>query len=152
MLDGAKDKERRTLSTPAPAKPRATGLGPVILFTAAGVRFGVEASQVQEIREGDHGAITGKLKGARYIDFALQVGLGHGILERLVVLKPGVCVLGVSEVERMATPPRAVGLPGIFQGAERQWYRGLLLLDNEVVPLIRADYWRTTGTGGPGYE
>jgi hypothetical protein len=28
---------------------------------------------------------------------------------------------------------------------ERSWYRGLLLLENEVVPLIRTDYWRKLG-------
>ncbi|MDR3763043.1 MAG: hypothetical protein P4M01_03000 [Acidobacteriota bacterium] len=117
-------------------------VGPVILFTAGGVRFAVEAIQVQEIRESDQGAVTAKLKGTPPIDFALQAGLGKGILERLVVLKPGLCVLGVTGVERIAELPRAVPLPGVFQGQERQWYRGLLLFENEVVPLIRTEYWR----------
>ncbi len=117
-------------------------VGPVILFTAGGARFAVEAVQVQEIRESDQGVVTRKLKGVSPIDFALQVGLGQGILERLVVLKPGACALGVTGVERIAELPRAVPLPGVFQGQERQWYRGLLLLDNEVVPLIRTGYWR----------
>ena len=130
------------------ARPKAQpGLvGPVILFTAGGARFAVEAVQVQEIRESDQGVVTRKLKGSLPIDFALQVGLGQGILERLVVLKPGECALGVTGVERIAELPRAVPLPEVFQGQERQWYRGLLLLENEVVPLIRTGYWRQLAT------
>ena len=50
----------------------------MILFTAGGVRFAVEASEVEEIRDGeDRGAIH-RLKGTEPIDFALQVGLGAG--------------------------------------------------------------------------
>ena len=60
-----------------------------------------------------------------------------------MVFKPGECSLGVTEVERMTTLPKVVPLPGLFRGEERQWYRGLLLLENEVVPLVRTEYWRT---------
>jgi chemotaxis signal transduction protein len=116
---------------------------PVILFSAGGSRFAVEASEVREVRDYDEGTTYGKLKGPMPLDFAFQVGLGRGILARCVVLKPGECWLGVSEVERIATLPRLVALPRIFQGAERQWYRGLLLLEEEVVPLVRTDYWRS---------
>lgn len=123
-------------------------VGPVILFTAGGARFAVEAVQVQEVRESDQGVIPGKLKGTSTIDFALQVGLGQGILERMVVLKPGLCALAVTGVERITELPRAVPLPGVFQGQERQWYRGLLLLDNDVVPLIRTEYWRQLAPAG----
>jgi hypothetical protein len=116
----------------------------------------VEASEVEEIRDGEErGAIHG-LKGTQAIDFALQVGLGAGRLERFVVLKPGGCSLGVTEVERMTSLPKVVPLPGLFLGAERQWYRGLLLLENEVIPLVRTEYWRQAavppGRTGSGHE
>jgi len=58
------------------------------------------------------------------------------------VLKPGECSLGVTDVERITSIPRVVPASGTVRGAERQWYRGLLLLENEVVPLVRTDYWR----------
>jgi chemotaxis signal transduction protein len=119
---------------------------PVILFSAGGKRFAVEASEVQEVRDYDQGADFRKLKGPVPLDFALQVGLGEGSLARCVVLKPGECWLGVSEVERIATLSRLVPLPRMFLGAERQWYRGLLLLENEVVPLVRTEYWRKVQT------
>ena len=142
MTNTVQENERRPLHISRPAKPAAATIGPVIMFTAGGVRFAVEASEVQEIRDGDERAAIHKIKGRAAVDFAQQLGLGAGKLEHFVVLKPGECSLGVTEVERMTTLPKAVPLPGLFRGAERQWYRGLLLLENEVVPLVRAEYWR----------
>jgi hypothetical protein len=136
-----KELERRPLSIARPVGPSAATAGPVILFTAGGVRFAVAADEVQEVRGGDERTTIRKLKGPELIDFALQVGLGEGILERLLVLKPGDCALAVTDVERMASIPKVVSLPGLFRGVERQWYRGLLLLENEVVPLVRTEYW-----------
>jgi len=140
-----------------PAKPIvAATAGPVILFTAGGMRFAVEAGEVAEIRDGaERGAFNG-FKASGAIDFAERVGLGAGRLEHFVVLKhspqqvksglagdpAGSCSLGVTAVERMTSLPRVAPLPALFQGAERQWYRGLLLLENEVVPLVRTEYWR----------
>ena len=130
-------------SRAVPAKPvMAATAGPIILFTAGGMRFAVEAGEVAEIRDGaERGAYNG-FKASGAIDFAERVGLGAGRLEHFVVLKPGNCSLGVTAVERMTTLPRVVPLPGLFLGAERQWYRGLLLLENEVVPLVRTEHWR----------
>jgi hypothetical protein len=126
----------------------------VILFTAGGVRFAVEANEVAEIRDGEERGMAYRPKGSEPIDFALQVGLGAGRVVRFLVLKPGESpqgvvpgvatgvTLGVTEVERMTSLPKVVPLPALFQGAERQWYRGLLLLENEVIPLVRTKYWR----------
>jgi hypothetical protein len=142
-----KENERRPLFISRAVKPVAAATaGPVILFTAGGMRFAVEASEVEEIRDRDERAAIRKLKGPESIDFALQVGLGAGILERFVVLKPGECSLGVTEVERMTSLPKVVPLPGLFRGAERLWYRGLLLLESGVVPLVRTEYWRNKAT------
>ncbi|MGC2209354.1 MAG: hypothetical protein WA532_04495 [Candidatus Korobacteraceae bacterium] len=132
------------------AKPVAATAGPVILFTAGGVRFAVEANEVEEIRDGEERGAACRLKGSKAIDFARQVGLGAGRLVRYLVIKPGDgasggVTLGVTEVERMTSLPKVVPLPGLFQGAERQWYRGLLLLENEVIPLVRTKYWRQAG-------
>ena len=117
---------------------------PVILFTAGGMRFAVAASEVAEIRDAAERVAFHGSKGIEAIDFAMRVGLSAGRLEHFVVLKPGNCSLGVSEVERMTTLPRVAPLPGLFRGAERQWYRGLLLLENDVVPLLRTEHWRQT--------
>jgi chemotaxis signal transduction protein len=142
MANAVKENQHRPLYISHTAKPAAATVGPVILFTAGGVRFAVEASEVQEIRNSDERNQLHKPKGTELIDFAQRLGLGPGILERFVVLKPGECSLGVTEVERMTSLPKVVALPRLFRGAERQWYRGLLLLENEVVPLVRAEYWR----------
>lgn len=140
-----KEIERRPLFVSRSAKPVAATAGPVILFTAGGTRFAIEATEVEEIRDRDDRTAIRKLKGYESIDFALQVGLGAGILERFVVLKPGEVSLGVTEVERMTILPKVVPLPGLFRGAERQWYRGLLVLENDVIPLVRTEYWRKAG-------
>ncbi len=154
MADAVKELERRSLTIARPTTPAAATAGPVILFSAGGVRFAVQADEVQEVRDGDERTSIRKLKGMEPVDFALQVGLGEGILERLVVLKPGECALAVTDVERITSIPRVVPLPGLFRGVERQWYRGLLLLENEVVPLLRTEYWRkvTPESAGAGHE
>jgi chemotaxis signal transduction protein len=154
MADAVKELERRSLTIARPTAPAAATAGPVILFSAGGVRFAVQADEVQEVRGGDERTSIRKLKGMEPIDFALQVGLGEGILERLVVLKPGECALAVTDVERITSIPRVVPLPGLFRGVERQWYRGLLLLEDEVVPLVRTEYWRKVATesAGAGHE
>jgi hypothetical protein len=145
MAEGRREGEQRSFFIARAPRAQAPGIGPVILFTAGGVRFAVEASQVQEVLGGDERTTRMKPKVTVPLDFALQVGLGAGILERLLVLKPGDCALAVTGVERMTATPRLTALPGIFRGMERSWYRGLLLLENEVVPLIRTDYWRKLG-------
>ena len=142
MADVVKENPRRAVFVSRSAKPVVATAGPVILFTAGGVRFAVEADQVEEIRDREDRNMIRPLRGPELVDFAKHVGLGAGTLERFVVLKPGDSALGVGEVERMTSLPKVVPLPAIFRGAERQWYRGLLLLENEVVPLIRVEYWR----------
>jgi hypothetical protein len=147
MAETVKENERRPLFVSRSVKPVAVTAGPIILFTAGGMRFAIEASEVEEIRDREERATIRKLKAPESIDFALQVGLGTGVQERFVVLKPGECSLGVTEVERMTSLPKVVPLPRLFRGAERQWYRGLLLLADDVVPLVRTEYWRDSARG-----
>jgi hypothetical protein len=145
---------RTAFASARTARPEAPAAIPVILFTAGGMRFAVDAGEVKEIRDGEERASLERMSGAEPIDFAQLVGLGSGRVLRYVVLKPGDCSLGVSDVERMASPPKVAALPGLFRGAEREWYRGLLLLGDEVVPLVRTEHWRQrareSGEGGHG--
>ena len=144
---------RATLGSARMARPAPASAVPVILFTAGGMRFAVDAGEVKEIRDGEEFAALRRLTGSEPVDFARRVGLGGGRVERYVVLKPGSCALGVSEVERITAPPRVAALPGLFQGAEREWYRGLLLLAGEVVPLLRTEHWRqAAGRQGGGAD
>jgi hypothetical protein len=136
------DVPRTAFVSARTARPATPVSIPVILFTAGGMRFAVDAGEVKEIRDGEERAALQRTGGTGPIDFAERVGLGSGRVERYVVLKPGDCSLGVSDVERMASPPRVAALPGLFRGAEREWYRGLLLLADEVVPLVRTEHWR----------
>lgn len=141
MADAVNEK-RQPVFVPRSDRVAETNSEPVILFTAGGRRFAVAANQVEEIRDREERGAIHRLRGPELIDFAQHVGLGPGILERFVIFKPGDCALGVRDVERMTSLPKVVPLPLIFCGVERQWYRGLLLLENDVVPLVRTEYWR----------
>jgi hypothetical protein len=144
-MEISREQERASVFGLKARKPVAASTVSVILFTAGGRRFAVEAAAVMEIREHDESSRLRRLQGIVRLDFARQVGLGSGILAKSVVLKPGECWLMVADVERIAVQPRLVALPRLFSGTERQWYRGLLLLEKEVVPLVRTEYWRTVG-------
>jgi len=147
-----REAPRAPLGGARPEKPAAGVSFPVILFTAGGARFAVDAGAVKGICERDERDAAPGVADAGMIDFAERIGLGKGRLERCVVLKPGDCSLGVSDVERITSLPWVVALPGLFRGAEREWYRGLLLLDDEVVPLVRTEHWRRQARekGGSG--
>ncbi len=96
----------------------------------------MQSSEVEEIRDRDDRTAIRKLKGTEAIDFALHVGLGAGILEQLCGAEAGRMFAGRDrESSEWRALPKVVPLPGLFCGAERQWYRGLLLLENEIVPL-----------------
>jgi chemotaxis signal transduction protein len=133
---------RASLGGKRAGKPAAAASCPVILFTAGDARFAVDAGAVKGIRDRDESASTQHADDEGLIDFSDCIGLGKGQLEHCVVLKPGDCSLGVTDVERITTLPRVVALPGLFRGAERAWYRGLILLDGEVIPLLRTEHWR----------
>ena len=60
---GERESQRRAFFVSRSAKPVAATAGPVILFTAGGVRFAVEASEVEEIRDREERAAIRRLKG-----------------------------------------------------------------------------------------
>jgi chemotaxis signal transduction protein len=49
----------------------------------------------------------------------------------------------VDSIERMADISSVHALPPAFQGAERQWYRGLAYLEDRVIPVIKPDGFLT---------
>ena len=45
----------------------------------------------------------------------------------------------VDSIERMADVASVHALPQAFQGEERHWYRGLIYLEDRVIPVIKPD-------------
>lgn len=125
----------------------------VILFTVGEHLFAIAADSVAEIRSTDSlaGAAT-ELPNAhvpkvqhtaqrgRFSYFVVKAGLHF----RLPVTRPAlvfilrqtrIAVL-VDTIERMASISKLYELPRAFCGEERQWYRGLALIDDRVVPVV----------------
>jgi len=51
----------------------------------------------------------------------------------------------VDKIERMAEIAGIHALPRAFGGAERQWYRGLAYLEDQVIPVINPTGFLTAG-------
>ena len=63
MADAVNENQRHALFVSRSVKPVAATAGPVVLFTAGGARFAVEASQVEEIRDRDERGAIHRLRG-----------------------------------------------------------------------------------------
>jgi chemotaxis signal transduction protein len=125
----------------------------LILFTVGAQRFGIAASAVHEVRSID--SLAGAAAELAQNEFPkvqhmIQRGkrnyyVVHGGNHfRITATRPAlVLVLRQSRVailvdgiESMATISRLYGLPQAFVGDERQWYRGLALIEDRVVPVV----------------
>jgi chemotaxis signal transduction protein len=49
----------------------------------------------------------------------------------------------VDGIERMQEIHSIQALPEAFKGEERNWYRGLTLIDGQVVPVVRSEAFLT---------
>ncbi len=139
----------------APAK-RALRVEQVILFRIASQPFAVSASAVQEIRSTDNlagGTIEISRTGLNKVRHTIQRGprtmyVVHGgtlfglppTRATLVFLMRGTrTALLVDAIERMAAISRLFALPQAFCGEERAWYRGLAVIDDSVVPVVKPE-------------
>ena len=125
----------------------------VILFTAGGFKFAIAANAVSEIRNVDglqdlppeEVALTGgkvrmtvERNGTTY--FAVEVARHFHLPEsrpaRLLVLRHAPAALLVDSTDRMTEISTLHGLPQCFTGDERIWYRGLAVMNGDVVPVV----------------
>ena len=125
----------------------------VVLFTVGEGRFAIAASAVQEVcgleglvalapaqRSRSVRHMLQRRDGTRLVvDARLYFGMSSGACQRLLLLRfPGVAVL-VGSVDRMQEITALYSLPRAFRGQERQWFRGLSLLHDGVVPVVDAN-------------
>jgi chemotaxis signal transduction protein len=141
------------LPVSAPGRPRRSEQ--MILFRIAHQMFAISASAVQEVRSSDSIAGTpadlprtelSKVRhvvkrGSRAI-YVVHGGAHFGIpaaQSALVFLLRNLrTALLVDAIDRMASFTTLHALPEAFCYEERAWYRGLVVLDNNVVPVIDA--------------
>lgn len=135
----------------------------VILFTVGAFRFAIAAGAVSEIRSTEglerffaggaaHRALakvsyTLRRSGAMYfvVSAAHHFGLPPVKPSRVLVLRNSAAALLVDSTDRMMEISVLHSLPMGFKGEERSWYRGLAVLNGEVVPVVNPAAFLTRG-------
>jgi chemotaxis signal transduction protein len=132
----------------------------IILFRVSGQLFAVSSGSVQEVRSVDTLAgsateiVAPSLKKVRHIvrrgDRSLFVV--NGAMHFGLPLTPGLLVfvlrgtrtaLLIDGIEKMTTMTRLQALPHAFCEEERNWYRGLTALEQNVVPVVKPEGFLT---------
>jgi len=144
----------------APSKTPPARTEQIILFRVSGQLFAVSSGSVQEVRSVDTLAgsateiVAPGLKKVRHIvrrgDRSLFVV--NGAMHFGLPLTPGLLVfvlrgtrtaLLIDGIEKMTTMTRLQALSQAFCSEERNWYRGLTALDQNVVPVVKPEGFLT---------
>lgn len=122
----------------------------VILFSVGTNVLAVAASAVEEIREpyglkafrSNMGSskvnYTLERNGKKYfvVDSNFYLRLLPSKVSRVLVLRDIPVAITADSIDRMTEIPAVWAVPSIFQGEERRWYRGLAVINGNVVPVI----------------
>jgi chemotaxis signal transduction protein len=124
----------------------------VILFTVGGFKFAIAANAVSEIRsmEDLRPFSAGSYARLSKIEFTLERnGISHFVVDgarhfhlaasrptRVLILRQIAAGVLVDSTDRMTEISVLHALPQAFSGDERAWYRGLAILNGEVVPVV----------------
>lgn len=126
---------------------------PVILFSISGQTFAINAGAIHEIRSTDSisaaakeipPAAGGKVRHVLVrgnqplfvVSGYAHFGLPASRAEHVVILRNARIALLVNSIERMEVMSVLMALPFGFSGPERAWYRGITLMDGNVVPVV----------------
>jgi chemotaxis signal transduction protein len=139
------------IAVPERRRERARRGEAVILFVVAGHRFAIAASAVDEIRtvEGlqpmsgfwTKGVkVRNVLQRERKMYFVVDANAHFRLLpsrqHRVLILHDAPLAVAVEAIDRMAEIAALYALPRAFTGEERHWYRGLAVIDGDVVPVV----------------
>lgn len=125
----------------------------IILFRASNQVFAISSASVQEVRSVDSlaGAAVeiseaglGKVRHAirrgernlYVVNAALHFGLRASPAALIFLLRKSRVALLIDGIEKMTTMTQLQALPGAFCHEERTWYRGLTVLDQNVIPVV----------------
>ncbi len=132
----------------------------VILFSVGGTTFAIAAAAVDEIRDLSAleplriGYLHGKFNKFRYTlqregrtCFVLDAATHFHMLPtrpgRLLVMRDIPAGVLVDGIDRMTEISSLHALPRAFTGEERNWYRGLAILKDDVVPVVNPESFLT---------
>jgi chemotaxis signal transduction protein len=125
----------------------------IILFRSSNQIFAISSGSVQEVRSVDSLAGSAAelsdstVKKVRHVlrrtdrtlyvvNSALHFGLRPSPAALIFLLRKSRAALLVDGIEKMTTMTRLQSLPPAFCNEERLWYRGLTVLDQNVIPVV----------------
>ncbi len=125
----------------------------VILFSVGGFKFAIAAGAVKEIRgteglrEFTLGGISVRVQKLRHtlerggttyfvVDAARHFHLQQSAPARVLILRNSTTAVLVDATDRMMDIFALHALPRAFTGEECLWYRGLAVVNGEVVPVV----------------
>ncbi len=148
-----------------PAEKKAVHHGePVILFGVGDYMFAIAAAAVEEIRNTDglkEIGISGDVRVPKVKYKLKREGRSYYVVDsnqyfrmlpshatRVLVLRNSKAAILVSHIDRMTEISNVLALPHAFRGEERNWYRGVTVLDATgdlpvVVPVVRPECFLT---------
>jgi chemotaxis signal transduction protein len=143
-------QSRPQVSTPRRAQET------VILFSAGGAHFAIAAPAVEEIRDTaglksfvsyafqDRFAkikhtLERQGKTAFVVDACAHFRIPEKQPARVMILRHAPAALAVESIDGMKEIYAIHKLPDAFIGEERNWYRGLTLIEGRIVPVVRPE-------------
>jgi chemotaxis signal transduction protein len=139
----------------APLKSAPVRAEQIILFRASSQVFAISSASVQEVRSVDslagvaveindtrlakvRHAIRRNDRNLYVVNAPLHFGLRPTPAGLVFLLRHSRIALLVDGIEKMTTMTRLQALPGAFCHEERIWYRGLTVLDQNVIPVVNS--------------
>jgi chemotaxis signal transduction protein len=124
----------------------------MILFAVASYTFAISASAVDEIRSADalqsftpsprlrvpevRHTLKRDGKTLFVVDANLHFRLLPSRITRVLLLRNVPIGIAVNETHRMTEVSAVYSLPRAFKGEERDWYRGVALIGEDVIPVV----------------
>jgi chemotaxis signal transduction protein len=126
---------------------------PVILFAIGDYTFSIAAADVEEIREAhEMKPLSLPAAAAKVRHTFRKNGLDYFVVDsnyhyrllpsrtgRLLVLRDLPVAITADSIDRMTEIGPLAALPKSFRGEERNWYKGLTVVDENVVPVVNPE-------------
>lgn len=125
----------------------------LIVFRSSNQLFAISSSSVQEVRSVDslagvaheisvpsiltvrHALQRGE-RSVYVVNVALHFGLRPSPASLIFLLRKSRVALLLNGIEKMTTMTQLQALPAAFHHEERRWYRGLTVLEQNVLPVL----------------
>ena len=132
----------------------------IILFRCSNQLLAISSASVQEVRSVDSLACAAtdinepNIRKVRHalrrgercifvVNAAVHFGLKPTPASLIFLLRKSRVALLLDSIEKMTTMTRLQALPAAFCHEERRWYRGLTVLDQNVLPVVNPEGFLT---------